>query len=42
MKLIDKDAVVAVIDKLKGKVNDISSFSNGWQQETGKFTTTTK
>lgn len=32
MKLIDKAALVAEIDKLKGKVNDISSFSNGWQQ----------
>ena len=32
MKLIDKDALVAEIDKLKGKVSDGSSYCNGWQQ----------
>lgn len=31
MKLIDKDALVAEIEKLKGKVNDSSSYNNGWQ-----------
>lgn len=31
MKLIDKDALVAEIDKLKGKVDDGSSYCNGWQ-----------
>ena len=29
--LIDKDALVAEIEKLKGKVNDGSSYCNGWQ-----------
>lgn len=29
---IDKDALVAEIDKLKGKVDDESSYCNGWQQ----------
>ena len=32
MKLIDKDALVAEIEKLKGKVSDGSSYCNGWQQ----------
>ena len=31
MKLIDKDALVAEIDKLKSKVSDNSSYCNGWQ-----------
>jgi len=31
MKLIDKSALVAEIDKLKGKVSDGSSYCNGWQ-----------
>jgi len=31
MELIDKDAVVAEINKLKGKVDDSSSYCNGWQ-----------
>jgi len=31
MKLIDKDALVAEIEKLKGKVSDGSSYCNGWQ-----------
>ncbi len=31
MKLIDKDRVVAEIEKLKGKVDDGSSYCNGWQ-----------
>ena len=31
MKLINKDALVAEIDKLKGKVSDGSSYCNGWQ-----------
>ena len=31
MKLIDKDAVEAEIEKLKGKVDDGSSYCNGWQ-----------
>lgn len=31
MKLIDKDSVVTEIEKLKGKVYDNSSYSNGWQ-----------
>lgn len=31
MELIDKAAVVAEINKLKGKVNDSSSYCNGWQ-----------
>lgn len=31
MKLIDKSALVAEIDKLKGKVSDSSSYCNGWQ-----------
>ncbi len=31
MKLIDKAAVVAEINKLKGKVSDESSYCNGWQ-----------
>ncbi len=29
---IDKSAVVAEIEKLKGKVDDGSSYCNGWQQ----------
>ena len=28
---IDKSALVAEIDKLKGKVSDSSSYCNGWQ-----------
>lgn len=32
MKLIDKAALEAKIKKLKGKVNDNSSYCNGWQQ----------
>ena len=31
MKLIDKDALVAEIEKLKGKISDGSSYCNGWQ-----------
>ena len=31
MKLIDKAAVLAEINKLKGKVDDGSSYCNGWQ-----------
>lgn len=31
MKLIDKDALVAEIKKLKGKISDGSSYCNGWQ-----------
>ena len=31
MKLIDRDALVAEIEKLKGKVSDSSSYCNGWQ-----------
>lgn len=31
MEYIDKSAVVAEIDKLKGKVSDASSYCNGWQ-----------
>lgn len=31
MKLIDKSALVAEIEKLKGKVDDGSSYCNGWQ-----------
>lgn len=29
---IDKSALVAMIKKLNGKVNDGSSYCNGWQQ----------
>lgn len=28
---IDKSALVAEIEKLKGKVNDVSAYCNGWQ-----------
>lgn len=31
MKLIDKDALIAEIKKLKGKISDSSSYCNGWQ-----------
>lgn len=31
MELIDKAAIVAEIEKLKGKVDDNSSYSNGWE-----------
>ena len=30
--LIDKDALTVEIKKLKGKVDDESSYCNGWQQ----------
>ena len=30
-KYIDKDALVAEIEKLKGKISDNSSYCNGWQ-----------
>ena len=32
MKLILKDAVLAEIENLKGKVSDNSSYCNGWNQ----------
>ena len=32
VQYIDKAALVAEIEKLKGKVNDGSSYCNGWQQ----------
>ena len=31
MKLIDKEKVVAEIEKLKGKISDSSSYCNGWK-----------
>ena len=31
MKLIDKAALVAEIEKLRGKISDSSSYCNGWQ-----------
>ena len=31
MELIDKAAVVAEIEKLRGKISDSSSYCNGWQ-----------
>ena len=31
MKLIDKEKVVAEIEKLKGKISDSSSCCNGWK-----------
>ena len=31
MEYIDKSALIAKIDKLKGKVSDSSSYCNGWQ-----------
>lgn len=31
IQYVDKSAVIAEIEKLKGKVNDGSSYCNGWQ-----------
>jgi hypothetical protein len=37
MKLIDKDALVAEIEKIKCKVDDGSSYCNGWQHALRKL-----